>query len=89
MSNYPANTIDHEIGAQVIHDCDAKRSDMLMLVVGKHKDEYVTIYLKDVQKLPTNLDRRSTFYPKVRLWYNPREALHVPSSIPKFGKAGQ
>ena len=89
MSNYPANTVDHEIGAIVIHDYDAKRLDMRMLVVGKFGGIYVTIYLKDVQKLPTNLDRRSTFAPKVRLWYNEIDALHLPSAIPNFGKAGQ
>jgi hypothetical protein len=87
--NYPANTIDHEIGAQVIHDYDAKRTDMLMLVVGKYRGHatgetiYVTIYLK---KVPKDASAESA---KIQFWHNNREYLHVPSSIPNFGGPGQ
>ncbi len=44
--NYEPNTITWTIGALVLHDCDAKRADMLLRVVkylpnGKVRAEYV------------------------------------------------
>lgn len=49
--NYPPNTITHEIGALVLHDCDAKRRWMLMRVVeylpdGRVRTEYLNSGLR-------------------------------------------
>lgn len=90
--NYPANTIDHQIGAQVIHDYDAKRPDMLMIVIAKFKtkdsDEitYATVYLKKIP--PPGHDHHGK-NKKIEVWHNYVQYLHDPKNIPNFGKSGQ
>ena len=65
---YEPNTIDWRVGAIVIHDADAKRANMLMIVVKIQKNGLIqTKYLfpdggKSTQKI----------------WKNRKEHLHHP-----------
>lgn len=69
--NYAPNTTHWPKGALVIHDADAKRANMLMVVVGFARDGRVkTRYLDTAQ--PRNL------------WFNDLRYLHDPA---RFGIA--
>ncbi len=85
--NYEPNQIDWQLGDIVIHDADAKREDMLMVVVGIHADEDAidTIYLdqrnaKGVYSNPRIRYDRGKRY--ALIYTNPKEALHNPA---RFG----
>lgn len=64
--NYPPNIVQWKKGDLVIHDADAKRSDMLMKVIGFTKDGLVKTQYVDRIK-----HRRF-------VWKNPMAVLHDP-----------
>lgn len=55
--NYPANTRVWKIGDQVIHDADAKKPEMLMVVVGYTGDGLVKSHYLGEKKLYINESR--------------------------------
>lgn len=73
---YEPNTIDWPIGAMVIHDADAKRTDMLMYVIGRDKatGEYKTRYAFFMAGQPRQWQRK--------VWRNDKRYLHDPA---RFG----
>lgn len=71
--NYTANTIDWKVGDIVIHDADAKRMNMLMVVVGHADKGIMTIYL-DQNERAHGFRGKTT----CAIWFNPKEALHAP-----------
>jgi hypothetical protein len=71
---HPPNTIAWQTGDHVIHDADAKRADMLMVVIGRSRDGiFRTRYL-----FPDTMPRAW----KRKIWRNTLDALHDPS---RFG----
>lgn len=71
-TNDPPNTTVHSVGALVIHDCDAKRDDMLMRVVGYDSDGMVrTVYVDTERQLRS---RR-------KYWVNDLKYLHAPERV--------
>ena len=68
---YEANTVRWPIGALVIHDSDAKRSDMLMRVIGyvKKTGECKTRYV-----YPAELPKEW----RHKVWKNDIKVLHDP-----------
>lgn len=48
--NYAPNTIHWPKGALVIHDYDAKRADMLMVVIGRTREGLVRTQYRDRQR---------------------------------------
>jgi len=71
--NYAANTTRWKPGDLVIHDCDAKSSEMLMRVVGydKSSGECITVY-----------DRDRHSHSRSKRWHNDIKFLHDPE---RFG----
>lgn len=67
--DYEPNTIPWPIGSFCIHDADAKRDDMLMVVIGFTRDRLVKTRYVDLTK-PRNL------------WINEPRYLHDPA---RFG----
>lgn len=74
--NYEPNTKDWKPGDLVIHDCDAKRDDMLMMVVGKEWD-----HIKDRYNYRTAYVHQEEGR-KTGVWINAKEYLHCPE---RFG----
>lgn len=81
--NYEANTIEWKPGDLVLHDDDAKRADMLMVVIsrirsGPNAGRYRTRYL--------NTDaceaRKAMHQYRRTVWKNSIEKLHDPA---RFG----
>ena len=75
MTNDPANTIDWPIGSIVIHDADAKTTEMLMLVIdkatkGRYAGMYKTKYINRKGNCP--------FY------WNGIKPLHDPRNYPEI-----
>lgn len=67
--NDEPNTVRWSPGALVIHDKDAKQSDMLMVVLGySETGECRTVYINEKFKRAGS----------VREWWNPLCALHDP-----------
>lgn len=73
---YPPSTIEWRAGDYVVHDADAKRSDMLMVVLGRSASGvYRTRYAYPAEQ------PRSWRH---KVWRNTIESLHDPS---RFGIA--
>ena len=71
---YEANRVEWKTGDYVVHDSDAKRTDMLMVVIGRSRNGgFRTRYV-----LPFGLPRSW----RRRVWLNTIEALHDPG---RFG----
>lgn len=67
--NYEANTTHWRLGDLVIHDADAKRVDMIMIVIGYTRDGLCkTRYIEDARSR--------------KVWVNELKYLHA---IDKFG----
>lgn len=64
--NYEPNTVQWGVGDLVLHDADAKRPDMLMVVIGTYTDgDVLTRYL--INNLPS------------KSYVNPIDCLHDPA----------
>lgn len=72
---YEPNTTEWPVGALVIHDADAKRSDMLMRVIGRDNvtGEYTTRYAYPAEQPK---------YWRRKMWKNNKRYLHDPA---RFG----
>jgi hypothetical protein len=70
--NYEPNTTEWPVGSLVIHDADAKRADMLMVVTGRDEKtgEYLTRYAYP-SKVPRHWRRK--------VWRNDVKYLHDPA----------
>ena len=67
---YEANRVEWKTGDYVVHDSDAKRTDMLMVVIGRSRaGGFRTRYV-----FPFGLPRSW----RRRVWLNTIEALHDP-----------
>lgn len=71
--NYEENKINWKDGDLVIHDCDAKRKDMLMKVVGT-----ITTKGKKVYKCEYINEEKRNQYGLKKVFCNPKECLHDP-----------
>jgi hypothetical protein len=75
---HPPNATEWQIGDLVIHDADAKRADMLMIVTGRSRNGIVrTGYL-----FPETMSRDW----RRKVWRNTIDSLHDPQ---RFGIATQ
>ena len=70
------NTTEWKIGDLVIHDCDAKEADYLMVVIGYDpiKNLYHTRYVSLPRKVPKKVQKQ--------IWKNDVKYLHDPE---RFG----
>lgn len=75
--NYEANTMRWKVGDLVIHDADAKRTEMLMVVLGYAKDGRCRTRYATGNALNGDERRR-----KPAIWENPISHLHDPA---RFG----
>ena len=80
--NYEANNIHWQVGAIVIHDCDAKRPNMLMKVIERYQDatgqpRYVCAYIDDKYHMGSKGLTRKEFNNWNR-WDNSIKPLHEP-----------
>jgi hypothetical protein len=73
---HPPNAIRWKVGDYVIHDDDAKRADMLMVVIGRTR---VGVY-RTRYAFPDGLPRSW----RRKVWRNSLESLHDPR---RFGIA--
>lgn len=82
--NYEQNTIDWQVGDLVIHDADAKREDMLMRIVGKAGDDYLSVYSHGQSASFGQIKRGKEGFLKfkTKVFANPKSYLHDPA---KFG----
>lgn len=82
--NYEPNTKEWRPGDLVIHDADAKRPDMLMIVLGLDAyGDYQTIYLDVNRALHTNIAKGSRGLElRAKVWTNAGHFLHDPA---RFG----
>ena len=72
--NYAPNERDWKIGDLVIHDCDAKRMDMLMVVVGEMPGGmYKTVYVNQDKHV-----RHHSTETSAKIWLNEKQELHAP-----------
>ena len=69
--NYEANEVDWNVGDIVIHDCDAKKEHMLMVVIKKEISFEETVYLTRYVYAGTSTNQR-------KVWKNCKEVLHEP-----------
>jgi len=78
--NYEANKEDWKIHDIVIHDCDAKKEHMLMIIFKIEENAYEKIYHTRYLYAGTDTNQR-------RVWKNGKETLHNPKrfniKIPK------
>ena len=69
--NYKANEIDWKINDVVIHDCDAKKQHMLMIVEKIEVTRYGKLYHTRYLYAGNNTNQR-------KVWKNGKEVLHNP-----------
>ena len=69
--NYEANEIEWKVGDIVIHDCDAKKEHMLMVVFRIETDEFGTCY-------HTRYKYGGNFPDATKVWKNCKDVLHDP-----------
>jgi hypothetical protein len=67
---YKANRVEWKTGDYVIHDSDAKRADMLMVVIGRSRDGGFRTRYAFPSELPRSWPRR--------VWRNTIDPLHDP-----------
>jgi hypothetical protein len=67
---HPANTMAWAVGDYVIHDADAKRADMLMVVTGRSRAGVYRTRYAFPETLPRSWQRK--------VWRNTVESLHDP-----------
>jgi hypothetical protein len=75
MPIYEANINRWDPGSLVIHDADAKRPEMLMVVVGYTKDGQCITRYSTANDINGGSSRKR--------WVNPIEVLHDPSRFPR------
>lgn len=67
---YEANTIEWSVGDYVVHDDDAKRADMLMVVIGRSKAGIYRTRYAFPEALPRSW--------RQKVWRNSLPPLHDP-----------
>lgn len=80
--NYTENNIHWQVGDIVIHDCDAKRPDMLMQIIEKYQDahckpRYVCAYIDKEYHIGQKGFTEKEFN-KWNRWNNSMKPLHDP-----------
>lgn len=81
--NYTENNIDWNVGDHIIHDCDAKRKNMLMRIVAKHINKnkqrrYVCAYIDRAYHMGQK-GLTTKQFKDWNVWENSISPLHDPN----------